>query len=191
MVSLIEIENYARDNKVPIMDKDGINYLVNLVKKTGAKRILEIGTAIGYSSILMAKANNDVHVTTLERDKARYEMAIANIRDFHLEDRIDVVLIDALDYSDDNYYDLIFIDAAKGQYINFFNRFKNNLIVGGVIVSDNLSFHGYVNSDDIKSRNLRSLVKKIRLYIDFLKTNEEFETEFIEIGDGIGLSIKK
>jgi predicted O-methyltransferase YrrM len=89
-------------------------------------------------------------------------------------------------------YDMIFIDAAKGQYTKFFEKFKYFLNDGGVIISDNLKFHGHVgNSANIESKNLKSLVQKIESYIDFLKDNEEFDTEFFDIGDGLSVSVKK
>lgn len=89
-------------------------------------------------------------------------------------------------------YDLIFIDAAKGQYKKFFEKFKFFLAEGGVIITDNLKFHGYVGKKEtIDSKNLRGIVDKIESYIEFLKSNEEFETEFIDIGDGISVSKRK
>ena len=188
-----KIEEYARINNVPIMLKDGIEFLTDYIKKNNVKNILEIGCAIGYSSIKMALVDTDIKVTTVERDKERYDIAIENIKKFNLQDRINVIFDDALNVSIDGEYDLIFIDAAKSQYIKFFEKFKQNLSKNGTIVSDNLDFHGLtkLDSKDIKNRNTRQLVRKINEYVDFLKNNKEFNTKFIDIGDGIGISTRK
>jgi len=192
MVRLRVIEDYAHENNIPIMLSDGIEFLTDFIKKNNVKRILEIGSAIGYSAIRMALVSSDIHVVTIERDVERYNEAVGNINDFGLNDRIDIRLSDALECDVDGEFDLIFIDAAKAQYIKFFEKYKSNLSKDGVIISDNLSFHGMVdNMDSITNRNTRQLVGKIVKYIDFLKNNEEFDTEFISIGDGIGISRRK
>ncbi|MDD2435461.1 MAG: O-methyltransferase [Bacilli bacterium] len=189
---LENIEDYARINKIPIMEKDGIEFLIKCIKDNKISTILEIGSAIGYSAIQMALVNSNVLVTTIERDTDRYNEAVKNIKYFKLNDQIEIINDDAFKVLIDQKYDLIFIDAAKGQYIKFFEKFKNNLNENGVIISDNLHFHGLVNSKEkIESRNVRGLVRKLRNYIDFLKNNEEFDTEFVDIGDGISISRKK
>lgn len=193
MVQLLDLEKYAKDNNVPIMLPEGIKFLLDYIKKNNVKSILEIGTAIGYSSIRMALLADDIKVTTIERDLDRYNEAIKNIADFGLQKQITVIKADAFDVDLDETYDLIFIDAAKSQYIKFFEKFKHNLRADGTIVSDNLAFHGLVEnkSGEILSRNVRGLVRKINEYIDFLKNNDEFVTTFYSIGDGIGVSIRK
>ena len=192
MVCLRVIEDYAHENNIPIMLSDGIEFLTDFIKKNNVKRILEIGSAIGYSAIRMALVSEDIHVVTIERDTLRYNEAVKNINDFSLSERIDIRLADALECDVDGEFDLIFIDAAKAQYIKFFEKYKVNLSKNGVIISDNLSFHGMVdNMDSITNRNTRQLVGKIAKYIDFLKNNLEFDTEFISIGDGIGISRRK
>ena len=185
------IEKYAKEHNVPIMEKTGIEFLTEYIKEHNVKNILEIGTAIGYSAIKMALVDDKIKVTTIERDNERYLEALKNIKEFGLEKRITLVLGDAslVDVSDK--YDLIFIDAAKAQYINFFEKFSKNLNKNGVIISDNIGFHGMVESNErIENRNLRQLVNKIRNYIDYLKENKKFTTEFYKIGDGISVSIK-
>ena len=190
-IRISDLEEYARVFHVPIMMSDGIEYLLEYIKNNNIKNILEIGTAIGYSSIRMALVNDDIKVTTIERDSNMYNEAIKNIKSFNLSSRINVIYKDALDVELDDKYDLIFIDAAKSQYIKFFNKFKHNLNDNGVIVTDNLSFHGLVKDSTNCSRNTKQLVKKIQNYIDFLKNNEEFDTEFISIGDGISITRKR
>ena len=186
-----EIEEYARNNNVPIMMKDGITYLCDYIKKNNIKSILEIGSAIGYSSIMMALVDKDIKVTTIEKDINRYNIAIDNINKFNLSSRINIINDDALTCEINGMYDLIFIDASKGNNINFFNRYKNNLNNNGVIITDNLSFHGLVEDETlIKTKNQRGLVRKIKEYLDFLSNNKEFITEYIPVGDKISISKK-
>jgi len=122
-----EIKKYAEDNNVPIMQDEGIEFLTNFIIKKQLKNILEIGTAIGYSAIMMCSVSNDVHVTTIERDETRYMEALKNIKKLNLEDRITLIFNDALNVKLEDEYDLIFIDAAKGKNRDFFERFENNL----------------------------------------------------------------
>lgn len=189
MVRIRRLEEYAKANNIPIMEEVGITFLTNFIEENKIKRILEIGSAIGYSAIKMALVDKDIFITTIERDEKRYLEAIKNIKEFNLEDRINIINIDAFEAIVDGKYDLIFIDAAKGQYIKFFEKFKDNLNDNGFIISDNINFHGLTkNPDKIASRNLKALVRKINNYIEFLKNNQEFTTNFIEIGDGISIS---
>ena len=192
MVQLRIIEKYAKENSIPIMEPDGIEFLVNYIKEHKITKILEIGSAIGYSAIKMALVRDNIEVTTIERDNDRYLEAIKNIKDFKLENRINIIKDDAFNVELNDKYDLIFIDAAKSQYIKFFLKFKENLNENGVIISDNLNFHGLVNGDyDSYSRNVKGLVRKLKKYIEFLKENEEFETEFLNVGDGIAITCRK
>lgn len=185
------LEEYAEKHKVPIMQKDGIEFMCNYIKKNNIKNILEIGTAIGYSAINMSLVNNDIKVTTIERDEKMYKEAIKNINSFNLDKQITAILNDALDVEINDKYDLIFIDAAKSQYIKFFEKYKKNLSSDGVIITDNLSFHGMVEDESkTNNRNTKQMIRKIRRYIEFLKNNKEFTTQFYTLGDGISISKK-
>lgn len=187
-----KMEKYADEKGVPIMEKEGINFLTEFIKLNNVKSILEIGSAIGYSAINMALAADDVMVTTIERDKDRYIEAVKNVKKLGLDSRITLILADALSFNTSEEYDLIFIDAAKSQYIKFFEKFSKNLKPKGFIVTDNINFHGLTNSDKSKmSRNLRQLITKLERYINFLKDNKEYKTRFFEIGDGIAISRKR
>ena len=185
-----QIKKYALEENVPIMQDDGISFLTNFIVKNQIKTVLEIGTAIGYSAIQMALANNNLKVVTIEKDEKRYLEAVKNIKKLQLEDRITLIFKDALDVKLEDKFDLIFIDAAKSQSIHFFENFEKNLNENGYIITDNLNFHGYVNKseEEIKSKNLRALVRKIKEYKIFLQENKKYTTEFLEIGDGISLS---
>ena len=190
---ILEMEEYASLKNIPIIEKDSIAFIMKYIKKNNIKNILEIGSAIGYSTILMASVAQDVMVTTIERDEARYMECLKNVKKCGFEKKINVVFQDALDVNLMGVkYDMIFIDAAKGQYIKFFEKFKYFLNDGGVIITDNLKFHGYVGkSKEIESKNLRGLAQKIEDYIEFLKNNQEFETNFYDVGDGLSVSVKK
>lgn len=187
-----ELEEYAKINNIPIMQKDGILYLINYIKENNIKNILEIGSAIGYSSIMMASINSDIRITTIERDKDRYDLAVSNIKKYNLDKQINIIYGDAVDTDITGMYDLIFIDAAKGKNIFFFEKYKNNLVKGGTIITDNLSFHGLVeDSDLVKTKNQRGIVNKIKDFISFLDNNEEFATEYIPVGDKIAISQRR
>ncbi len=190
---ILEMEQYAKEKNVPIIEKESIAYIMKYIKANNVKNILEIGSAIGYSAILMASASKEVKVTTIERDEIRYMECLKNVKKCGFEKEVNVVFQDALEVNLTGVtYDLIFIDAAKGQYKKFFEKFQYFLAPGGVIITDNLKFHGYVGKKEtIDSKNLRGIVDKIESYVDFLKTNEEFETEFIDVGDGISVSRRK
>lgn len=187
-----ELEEYAKINNIPIMQKDGILYLINYIKENNIKNILEIGSAIGYSSIMMASINSDIRITTIERDKDRYDLAVFNIKKYNLDKQINIIYGDAVDTDITGMYDLIFIDAAKGKNIFFFEKYKNNLVKEGTIITDNLSFHGLVeDSDLVKTKNQRGIVNKIKDFISFLDNNEEFATEYIPVGDKIAISKRR
>lgn len=190
---IIEMEEYAKEHNVPIIEKDSIAFIMKFIKANDVKEILEIGSAIGYSAILMASVKDDIKVTTIERDETRYMECLKNVKKCDMQDKINVVYQDALEVNLSGVsYDLIFIDAAKGQYTKFFEKYKYFLKPSGVIISDNLKFHGHVgNRNNIANRNLKQLVGKIENYIDFLKDNEEFETKFYDVGDGLSVSIRK
>ena len=187
-----QIKKYAEENNVPIMLEDGIDFLTAYIKKNNIKSILEIGTAIGYSSIMMALVNKDIKITTIERDEKRYQEALKNIEKFNLENQITPILKDAFEVELKEEFDLIFIDAAKAQSIKFFEKFEVNLKQNGTVITDNLNFHGMVQKDEkeIESRNVRGIVRKTKAYIEFLKENKNYETTFYDIGDGISISIK-
>lgn len=191
MVSILELEKYAKDKNIPIMEKEGIEFLVSYIKEKQIKTILEIGSAIGYSAIKMALVDPNIQIVTIERDESRYNKALENIKKFNLEKQIKIYLTDAFSIDLEQEFDMIFIDAAKSQYIKLFEKFKNNLKCNGIIISDNLKFHGLVDGSLEKlSRNVKGIVRKLRKYIEFLKNNQEFETEFLNIGDGISISRK-
>ncbi len=191
--TILEMERYAEANNIPIIELDSIKFIMKYIKLNNVKSVLEIGTAIGYSAILMANASSDVEITTIEKDEKRYREAVKNVNSCNLDKRIEVVYNDALEVNLAGHsYDLIFIDAAKGGYIKYFEKFCNYLNPGGVIITDNLKFHGLVkNKNNIQSKNLKGIVDKIEKYIEFLDKNEDYVTKYYDIGDGLSVSFKK
>lgn len=194
-VNIDKIKSYADLNGVPIISDQGLMFLLQMIRVNESINILEIGTAIGYSAINMANISKSILIDTIERDAKMYDLAIQNINDCNLQDRIKVYYADALNIDLSllkSSYDLIFIDAAKAQYINFFEKFSKLLSPKGIIISDNLMFHGLVEGEShIESRNLRALVRKIHNYNLWLSNHSDFVTLFLEIGDGMALSKKK
>ena len=189
MNDIDDIKLYAAKNSIPIMRDGGIDFICSYIKEHNIKKILEIGTAIGFSAIEFAGVAPDITVTTIELDIDRHIRALQNIHDSGFDKRIKAINADALQLELDDTFDMIFIDAAKGQYINFFEKYKANLAPDGVFISDNLSFHGMVE-DLTLTHNYSTikLVKKIRKYIEFLTKNTEFSTNFYAFGDGISIS---
>ncbi len=187
-----KIKSYAIENNVPIIQDEGLAFLLTIIRIKRPKRILEIGTAIAYSSSMMA-INSDAIIDTIERDSKMEEEAIKNVKILGLENKINLIYKDALESFDlvcQNKYDLIFIDAAKAQYTNFFNLYKPLLSEDGIIVSDNMLFHG-VKIEDAKSRSLRGLIRKLNQYQDFLLNHDEFDSTIFNVGDGMAVSTKK
>ncbi|MGN1029706.1 MAG: O-methyltransferase [Bacilli bacterium] len=186
-----ETEEYGIKNNVPIMSEDTIETIKNIITVNEFHTILEIGTAIGYSTICFASTPGVTNITSIERDPIRSAIAVNNVKKSELKN-ITLRHTDALEIELNDKFDLIIIDAAKSQNMKFFNKFKDNLNEDGIIIIDNLSFHGYVNQTErIKSRNLRQMVNKIRKFIDFLNNNEEFTVKYIEVGDTLGVCKRK
>ena len=190
---ILKIKEYAKNENIPIMQDEGIEFLTSFIEKKQIKNILEIGTAIGYSAIMMARVDKNIHITTIERDEVRYLEALKNIKKFGLEERITLIFNDALNVEINDKYDLIFIDAAKGKNIEFFNHFEKNLDSDGYIITDNMDFHGYVEmpEEELPSKNIRCIVRKIKDYIYFLENNMVYKTTIYKIGDGIAVTERR
>ena len=189
---LLKMKEYAKEFDVPIMQDEGIAFLIMLLNVKRPKRILEIGSAIGFSSSVMA-LNSSATIDTMERDPKMITECKKNHEALGLTSRITLIEGDALltfENIKDNKYDFIFIDAAKAQYINFFEMYKEVLNEDGVILSDNLYFHDLL-FEEVNNRDLRQLVRKVGKYNDFLINHPLFETHIFKIGDGVGVSTRK
>ena len=194
-MTLNEFKKQAIDDNIPIMEDDSIEYISRRIKLFELNDVLEIGSAVGYSSIALAMGNDKVKITTIERDSERFLKATKNIKAFNMNERISLLFNDALEVNIKEKYNLIIIDAAKGKNADFFNKFKYNLLPNGFIIVDNIKFHGLVGkSETIESKDLRSLVKKIEDFLVFLDSKEvqdEFFVEILDIGDGLAVCQKK
>ena len=189
------IKEKALENHIPIIMDDTLEVIEKEMNIAKPKKILEIGTAVGYSAICFSKfLAQDGKIDTIERDLERAKEAKKNIKEMELDEKINIYVGDAVEILPNlnEKYDMIFIDAAKAQYIKFFTLYEPLLSDDGVIFTDNLLFHGLVNnSERIESKNLRNLVTKIENYNEWLANNEKYDTSFFSIGDGIAVSVKK
>lgn len=180
-----DMERFAKKENVPIMQKESLDYLISFIKQHDIKSVLEVGTAIGYSTILIKEVVNNI--TSIERDEERYNIAVKNVELSNLNN-ITLIKGDALDITITDKFDLIFIDAAKGKNKDFLDKFKSNLNENGYIIIDNMDFHGLVGkSMTIEKRRLRSLVKKIENFIKYMEEQTEFKVTKIDKGDGLYL----
>ncbi len=193
-LGVLNLELYAKEHDVPIIEYDSLMVLKALINVNNVKKILEIGTAIAYSSINMALINDDIIIDTIERNKEMYDLATKNILEYGLDKQIRVHFNDALEIDLnvlEKEYDLIFIDAAKAQSEKFFNMFSPLLKKTGIIVTDNLLFHGCVENSEGQSKNVKNMVKKIDAYNHFLVNLEDYNTVFIDTGDGLAVTTRR
>lgn len=190
----LQLEKQAVEDKVPIMDLTAIEVMLQYMRIQQPKRILEIGTAIGYSGLRMAEALPNCEIITIELDDDRYNQAVNNIQTFGREQQITVLKGNALELYDMvakfGEYDAIFIDAAKGQYQKFFELYSNLLTENGCVYTDNVMFRGFVAYDDIENKRLRKLAEKINRYNEWVISLKEYHTVIIPVGDGLAVSKK-
>lgn len=191
---LREMEAYAAEHHVPIINEYGRGTFLGEVRKCRPHRVLEIGMAIGYSTLLIA-ANSapDVQVTTLELSEERAALAKSYIARSPYADRIDVrrgdasVMLSQLQAEAAGPYDFVFIDAAKGQYVDYFHKIQPMLTPEAVVLADNVLFRGYVRSEEKPPRRYKTIVKRLREYITLVSA-PPFATEILEHGDGLAVT---
>lgn len=191
---LLELEDYAHKNAVPIVQKEVASFLKVICMTHKPKKVLEIGSAIGYSSLLMLESlPEDAHITTIERDEKMAELARNNIKKAGAEGRIEVLSGDAqvlLPVLDEK-YDMIFMDGAKAHYIYFLPECIRLLRNGGLLVSDNILYGGMVTNRELLIRRKITIVKRLKKYIEAICADDRLETSILSIGDGVSLSYKK
>ncbi|MCR2820484.1 O-methyltransferase [Lederbergia panacisoli] len=190
-----ELEQFAIEHRVPIMEPTGIETMLQIMRIQNPKCILEIGTAIGYSALRMADALQNAQIVTMEMDEERIGQALANIKKANMENRITVIEGNALDLyekaTSHGPYDAIFIDAAKGQYGNFFNMYKELLTEHGCIYTDNVLFKGLVAEENqTENKRLAGVAAKIKDFNHWLFDQKDFTTVIIPVGDGLAISKK-
>lgn len=192
-MDLNEIKKEALKNNVPIIQDPSLEKIKELIVEHNVSSILEIGTAVGYSALSFLSMGAK-KIVTIERNEEMYHKAIENIMALNKMNEIEVIFGDALDIDISHFnkeFDLLFIDAAKAQNIKFFERFSPFVKDDGIIVVDNILFHGVKADDENISKNLKSLVLKIQKFIDWLNQNEEFETVYFNEGDGLAISRRR
>jgi len=191
---LDEIEKYAIETFVPIIRKDMQAYLRYVIKSIRPQKILEVGTAIGFSALLMSEyAPKDCHITTIENYEPRISIALKNFEDNNKKDAITLIEGDALKILPtlNDEYDLIFMDAAKGQYINYLPDLIRLLKSGGTLISDNVLQDGdIIESKYAIVRRNRTIHNRMREYLYELKHNDVLTTAILPVGDGITVSVK-
>lgn len=191
---LLDLEKTAQDNYIPIVKPEVGQFLRVMIKSSKPKRILEIGTAIGYSTIWMARAAGpETEIVTIEIKEDMYKQAKRNFELLGLGKQINQKLGDALEIIPylRREFDFVFIDAAKSQYLNYLEMVMELLPSGGIIVADNILYHGYVKKKGPIKRRKRAIVNTLKEYIDFVKENELLDSSILSIGDGIALSIRR
>lgn len=193
--TIMEMQKYAAEQHVPIMEDEGIQQLTALLAEQKPGRILEIGSAIGFSALKMAQALPKAKIDTIERDSSRYAKAEEFIRKAGRERQIRIFHADALEMDLDllnDTYDAVFIDAAKGQYERFFEKYEGLLKSGGVIYCDNMHMHGMsaLPLEEIPRRK-RTMIRNLRKFREAMLAHTDYETKLLDTGDGIMICRKK
>ncbi|MDI7740754.1 O-methyltransferase [Lysinibacillus fusiformis] len=192
---LMEMEQYAKDHHVPIMQLSAIDVLNQLLRIQNPSSILEIGTAIGYSALRMANALPNCTIVTVERDPERVSLAKQFIARSESTDRITVIEGDALEVdveSVQSTFDAVFIDAAKGQYMRFFEKYSPLVPSGGILYIDNMYMHG-LSDLDIKEvpRRKRTMIRNLKTFADWIMKHPDFDSTFFPVGDGLLICLKR
>jgi len=189
-IELCNIKKKALEDKVPIIMDDTLEVIAKILGEIKPTKILEIGTAVGYSAICFSEyLQEDGKIDTIERDIERVKEARKNIKKAEVEEKINIYEGDAVEILPtlDDKYDVVFIDAAKGKYPFFLSQALRMIKPGGVIIADNVLYKGYVMSDYNKHKQ-RTAVRNLREYIAEITNNENLETEILEVGDGLAIS---
>ncbi|MFD3156467.1 O-methyltransferase [Haloimpatiens sp. FM7330] len=191
---LREMEVFAHENSVPIVQKETARFLELMINLKKPKKILELGAAIGYSSILMCLSSNmQSEIVTVERSEKMIELANENIKKYNLEKKIEIVqgeCIEVLENLDEK-FDMIFMDAGKGHYNHYLPHCLRLLEDDGVIIADNVLFKGMVATDELVKRRKITIVKRMRKYLEDINDSSKFVTTVIPMGDGIAVTMRR
>ena len=191
---LFNIKEEALKNHVPIIEDDSLEYIANILKEKKPNKILEIGTAVGYSAINFSKylVGEGAKVLTIEIKEQMYEKAIQNITLMGLQDKIEVINADATKYlkNINEQFDVVFIDAAKGQYLVFLEEAIRLCKIGGIIIADNMLYRGRTLSDYNEHKH-RTATNRLREYLVQMKEDKRLDSTLIKVGDGLAISVLK
>lgn len=190
MKTIEELEKFAKDNYVPIARRDVVSFLINLIKEKGYTNVLEIGTAIGYTSISLALISPKIKITTVEKIDEMYKVAKQNFKDFNVSKQIRNIHEDAVLFYPDKKYDLIFIDASKKRNKYFFERFSKSLLLNGTIIIDNMNLEDlWIDANEKKKEKYQKVNED---FIEYLQSLKDFDVNIkYEIGDGIAIVRRK
>ncbi len=191
---LMELEEYAGEHGVPIAKPETASFLSVITSILKPDRILEIGTAIGYSASVMALADEKTEILSLEYDSEIIPVARENIKRLGLSDRVRIAEADANDYlsylDEDGVFDMIFLDGPKAHYVNMLDDCVRLLKAGGVLVADNVLYKGMTADEEHIIKRKATIVSRLKSYIDALTAHKELKTSLLPLGDGITLSVK-
>jgi len=190
MKTIEELEQFAKDNYVPIARKDVVRFLQNLIKENGYTNVLEIGTAIGYTSISLALVSQNIRITTVEKYIEMFKIANQNFIDFNVDKQIRNIHEDAVLFYPDKKYDLIFIDASKKRNKYFFDRFSKSLLENGVIVIDNMNLEDlWIDAAEKKKEKYQKVNED---FIEYLKSLTDYDVKLdFNLGDGVAIVRRK
>lgn len=187
-----EIKNRALEDGVPIMADEGIEYVKRFLKDNQVTSLLEIGTAVGYSSIVFASFVEDLQIVTLENDEQRYRQAVANIERAGLTGRIKPILADARGFSLEGRFRCLFLDGPKAHNEELYKIYRDNLTDDGIIIVDDVYLYGILDDPQRKiKRRLRPLVTKLRNFREEMLSDPAYESEYLKIGDGLLICKKR
>lgn len=192
-IELEKIKVNAIENHIPIIMDETLEVIAKYLLEIKPKRILEIGSAVGYSAMCFSEyLDEDGIIDTIEKDEERYNQAVENIKNCEIDKNINLIFGDAVEEIEklkNNKYDIIFIDANKGKYPYYLEKAIPMLNVGGYIFADNVLYKGYVLSDYNKHKQ-RTAVTHLRQYLGDVSSNDKLETTLLEVGDGLCISKK-
>ena len=191
---LKEIEKKAQEEHIPIISKEIANILKSIISIKDPKLILELGTAVGYSTLWMAEYTDEkAEIVTIERDEERFIRAQKNLKEFGLDKKVNFKFGDAREIVPylRRKFDLIFIDAAKGQYLNLFKMAEEKISDNGIIICDNVLYKGLIRNKQKVDHKIRTMVVNMRKFLIYLKNNKRFKTDILDIDDGLTISSRR
>ena len=191
---LKEIEKRAEKEHIPIISREIANILKSIISIKDPKLILELGTAVGYSTLWMAEYTDEkAEIVTIERDEERFKRAKENIKEFGFDKKVNFKFGDAREIVPylRRKFDLIFIDAAKGQYLNLFKMAEEKISDNGIIICDNVLYKGLIRNKQKVDHKMRTMVVNMRKFLIYLKNNKRFKTDILDIDDGLTISSRR
>lgn len=191
-----EMYSFAHNKDIPAAKPETTKLISILASVKQPKNILELGTGIGCSTIILLRASKDAHIITVEKDENNYKEALMMFEAEGISDRITALNADALEtleklYHENKKFDFIFLDSAKGQYLDCYPYLTDMLETGGILISDNVLYGGMVANDELIQHRKRTIVKRLREYLEALHSDKTLDTVIVPIGDGISISTKK